>query len=75
MTDCCFQYCGVQVQSLSLHKLSNYISKWLDFHVFSDKEYKPEIPSHNPCASTLWDVKEPTHSSQRVGHGVPGVVV
>ena len=23
----------------------------------------------------LWDVKEPTHLSQRVGHVVPGVVV
>ena len=43
--------------------------------VFSDKDYKPEVPSHNPCALTLWDVKEPTYSSQRVGHGVPGVVV
>ena len=25
----------------------NYISKWLDFQVFSDKDYKPEVPSHN----------------------------
>ena len=24
---------------------------------------------------TLWDVKEPTHQSQRVGHRVPGVLV
>ena len=24
---------------------------------------------------TLWDVKEPTHLSQRVGRGVPGVLV
>ena len=24
---------------------------------------------------TLWDIKELTHYSQRVGHGVPGVVV
>ena len=24
---------------------------------------------------TLWDVKKPTHYSQRLGHGVPGVVV
>ena len=42
---------------------------------FSGKDYKPEVPSYSPCALTLWDVKEPTHSSQRVGHGVPGVVV
>ena len=24
---------------------------------------------------TLWDVKDPTHLSQRVGRGVPGVLV
>ena len=24
---------------------------------------------------TLWDVKEPSHLSQRVGRGVPGVLV
>ena len=24
---------------------------------------------------TLWDIKEPTHQTQRVGHGVPGVLV
>ena len=29
--------------------LCNYICKWLDFQVFSDKDYKPEVPSHNPC--------------------------
>ena len=29
--------------------LCNYISKWLDFQVFSDKDNKPEVPSHNPC--------------------------
>ena len=28
--------------------LRNNISKWLDFQVFSDKDYKPEVPSHNP---------------------------
>ena len=26
-----------------------YICKWLDFLVFSDKDDKPEVPSHNPC--------------------------
>ena len=26
-----------------------YISKWLDFPVFLGKDYKPEVPSHNPC--------------------------
>ena len=23
-------------------------SKWLDFQVFLDKDYKPEVPSHHP---------------------------
>ena len=54
----------------------NYICKWLDFQVFSDKDDKPEVPSHNPSMLIiLWDVKEPTHLSLRVGHVVPGVVV
>ena len=47
----------------------------LDFLVFSDKDDKPEVPSHNPCSLTLWDVKDPTHYSKRVGDSVPGVVV
>ena len=51
-------------------------AKWLDFQVFSDKDDKPEVPSHKPCSHiTLWDVKEPTHYSKRVGDVVPGVVV
>ena len=29
--------------------LCTYISKWLDFKFFSDKDYKLEVPSHNPC--------------------------
>ena len=33
------------------------------YQVFSDKDYKPEVPSHNPCCKYLWDVKEPTHYS------------
>ena len=56
--------------------LCNYICKWLDSLVFSDKDDKPEVPSHNPSMFTiLWDVKEPAHLSQSVGHVVPGVVV
>ena len=52
------------------------ICKWLDSLVFSDKDDKPEVPSHNPSMFIiLWDVKEPTHLLQRVGHVVPGVVV
>ena len=35
-----------------------------------------EVPSHKPCSHiALWDVKEPTHYSKRVGDVVPGVVV
>ena len=46
-----------------------------DFQVFSDKDYELEVPSHNSCNSKiLWDVKEPTHLSKRVGHEVSGVV-
>ena len=51
------------------------MSKWLDFQVFSDKDYKPKVPSHTFLNSKiLWDVKEPTHLSKRVGHEVPRVV-
>ena len=43
--------------------------------VFSDKDYKPEVPSHNSFNSKiLWDVKEPTYLSKRVVLEVPGVV-
>ena len=50
--------------------------KSLDFLVFSDKDDKPKVLSHKPCSHiTLWDVKEPTHYSKRVGDVVPGVVV
>ena len=46
----------------------------VDFQVFSDKDYKPEVPSHNSFNSKiLWDVKEPTHLSKRVGQEVPVV--
>ena len=48
----------------------------LNFQVFSDKDDKPEVPSHNPSMLIIvLDVKEPTHLSLRVGHVVPGVVV
>ena len=41
-----------------------------------DKDDKPQVPSHKPSMFiTLWEVKEPTHFSQRVGNGAPGVVV
>ena len=42
----------------------------------SNKDDKLEVPSPAPSLSCLAeDVKEPTHYSKRVGHGVPGVVV
>ena len=50
--------------------LCNYISKWLDFQVFSDKDYKP---SHNTFYVYKFNVrryKEPTHYSKRVGREV-----
>ena len=48
----------------------------LDFLVFSDKDDKPKVPPHNPSMfKILWDVKEPTHLSLRVGHVIPGVGV
>ena len=56
--------------------LCNDICKWLDSLVFSDKDDKLFAPSHNlSMFITLWDVKEPTHHLQRVGHEVRGVVV
>ena len=46
--------------------LCNFIYKWLDFLVFSDKDDKPEVPCHIPwMLIILWDVKEPTHYSYR----------
>ena len=42
--------------------LCNYVSKWLAFQVFSDKDCKLEVQSHNPIR-------------KRVGHRVPSVVV
>ena len=44
--------------------------------MFSDKDDKLEVPSHNPSMFIiLWDIKEPAHLLQRVGHVVPGVLV
>ena len=52
--------------------LCDYISK--DVQVFSNEDYKPGSVSRFLQLSTLWDVKEPTHLSKRVGHEVPDVV-
>ena len=53
--------------------LSNDICKWLNSLVLADNDDKP---SHNPSMFiNLWDIKEPTHCSQRVGPVVAGVVV
>ena len=44
--------------------------------LYKDKDDKPKVPSHNPSMFIiLWDLKEPAHLSQRIGHVVPGVVV
>ena len=53
-------------QGLTLRRkccLCNYTRKWLDFRVLQFLQL-----------SILWDVKEPTHLSKRVGHEVSGVV-
>ena len=43
--------------------------------VFSDKDYKPKVPSPKlPMFITLTDVEEAIPYSQRVEHGVPGIV-
>ena len=47
-------------QSFLLSRLCNHIRKWLDFQVFSDKDYKPAVPSQNPCRkNTCGTVKNP----------------
>ena len=39
----------------------SFSSKWLDFLVFSDKDEKPQVPSHSTFTDLfMWDVKEPT---------------
>ena len=56
--------------------LCNFIGKCLDFQFLSNKNYKPEVLSQPLFIKiTLWDVKEPTHYSKSIGHGVPGLVV
>ena len=55
--------------------LCNYISKWLHFQAFSDKYYKLEVPSHNPCCNNCGMLQHPHTIRKRVGHGVPDVVV
>ena len=50
--------------------LYNYICKWLDVQVFSDKDFKSVGPV-SCIFSVRWlavDVKEPTLLSKRVGH-------
>ena len=48
----------------------------LDSLVLYYKDNKPKVTSYNlSMFITLWDIKELTHYTQRVGHGVTGVVV
>ena len=35
----------------------------------------PYLSHNSSMFITLWDLKEPTHYSERAGHGIPGVVV
>ena len=57
--------------------LCNYICKWFDVQVFSDIRTVNRRPR---LLLLQWymvsgDINKPTHSSKRVGHVVPGVVV
>ena len=61
---------GLKITEYRKCCLCNYISKWLDFQVFSDEDYKPQVPSHNTCHLYKFNVKEPTHYSKRVGREV-----
>ena len=59
--------------------LCNYISKWIDFQVFSSRIRTINRRSHLTALVTklitVGYIKEPTHYSESVGHRVPGVVV
>ena len=57
-------------------EMAYYICKWLGFQVFSDKDCDRRSRLIALVANQIvWDVKEPTHFSKRVGDVVPGVVV
>ena len=58
----------------NISKKAYYIYKCLDFQVLSDKDYKPQAPALKYLLCSLWDVKEPTHYSRKVGDEVPRVV-
>ena len=53
--------------------LCNYISKWLEFKVFSVNP-RPRLTVPSMFKMSTWDVKEPPHHSKRVRREVPGVV-
>ena len=56
--------------------LCNYVFKWLDIQVFSDKDFK--LYSHLLHLIAPWlagDDKVPAHLSKREGHVVLSVVV
>ena len=56
--------------------LCNFIRIWLDFQVSDtdNKPYTPGLTIPSMFVSSMWDGKEPTRYSRRVGHEVPGVV-
>ena len=49
------------------HDTCNYgdICKWLDFHVFSDKDYKPEVPSDNCCRKNNCGMLKDPHTIRK----------
>ena len=68
---------GLKITEEHVLPFLNYILKWLDVQVFSDKDYKPVGPV-SCIFSVTWlagDVKEPAHLSKRVRDVVPGEVV
>ena len=64
------------VELSRMWRLDDDICERLDSLVFSDRDNKLKTLSYNPSMfAILWDVKEIAHYLQRVGDGVPSVVV
>ena len=49
---------------------------WLNFQVFSDKDFnrRPRLTILSMFKIPVWDIKEPTHHSEKVGREVSGIV-
>ena len=68
---------GLKITEKKVLPLQLYILIWFDFQVFSDKDYKLEVPSHKylPCVQVqCGTLQELTQYSRGVGHEVPGVM-